>query len=362
LGAHTNDKLSRIFKVGGYWGYGFKDKSAKYGGDVNFVLNRRNEVTLGALYSFDLEETGGISFFDDTHNFLTGENWRDFLVRKMNPTKTLSATMGFRLLRDFKFGLGFHVKTKEASDGYLYEMAQGDGTLVAQDEFRFTQFSAGFRFAFREEFIVTKRSRLSMGTKYPILWLEFTRGINGFLDGEYAYNRIDARLEKSIYTKYLGTTSFVLKGGYIDRSIPATDLFNGNGSYRFFTLFAPGSFGTMRMNEFLSDRYVALYFTHNFGKLLKRWDKFQPEFLITTNAAFGWLKYDEHHVNMDYKTMEKGYYESGILINNLFNLRIYSLGIGAFYRWGPYSYPLFKDNIALKVSITFPLGSMGFGN
>jgi hypothetical protein len=362
LGLHTNDKLSRKFKVGGYWGYGFKDKSAKYGGDASFVINRRHEVTVGALYAYDLMESGGVRFFDDKDNFLTGENWRSFLISRMNPTKDLAATLGFRLLRDFKFGLGFSVITKEATDGYTYQLAEGDGTTVAQDEFRFTRFNAGFRFAFREEFIVTKRTRLSMGTKYPVLWVEYTRGIEGWLDGEYDYNRIDAKIEKTFFTKYLGKTSLAFKGGYVDRAIPATDLFNGNGSYRFFTLYAANSFGTMRMNEFLSDRYAALFFTHNFGKLLKRWEKFQPEFAITTNAAFGWLKYDENHLGINYKTMEKGYYESGFLINNLLDLRVYSLGFGATYRWGPYSYPLFKDNIALKVSITFPLGSMGFGN
>ncbi len=326
LGIHTNDKLSRVFKVGGYWGYGFHDKSAKYGGDVSIVLNRRNEVTWGAQYSFDLQETGGVRFFDDNDNFLTGENWRNFLIQKMNPTRNLSTTLGFRLFRDFKFGLGFKVITKDATDGYQYMVSQGEGPVVTQDQFRFTQVSAGFRFAFREEFIVTKRIRMSLGTKYPILWLEYTRGINGLFDGEYAFNRIDLKVEKSFYTKYLGKTSFMLKGGYIDRAIPATDLFNGNGSYRFFTIFAPNSFATMRMNEFMSDRYLALYFSHNFGKLLKRWKKFQPELLISTNATFGWLKYDENHLNINYKTLEKGYYESGFLINNLLNLRIYSLG------------------------------------
>jgi len=329
---------------------------------VNIVLNRRHEVSLGALYTYDLEETGGTKFFDDSDNFLTGQNWRNFLIQHMNPTKNFTTTLGFRLLRDFKFGLGFHVKTKEASDGYLYQLAASEGTVVAQDEFRFTQVSAGFRFAFREEFIVTKRSRMSLGTKYPVLWLEYTRGIEGFLDGEYGYNRFDAKVEKSFYTKYLGRTSFMIRGGFIDRAIPATDLYNGHGSYRFFTLFAPNSFATMRMNEFLSDRYIALYFTHNFGKLLKRWEKFQPEFLISTNATFGWLKYDENHLNLNYTTLEKGFYESGFLINNLLNLRIYSLGFGAYYRWGPYSYPMFKDNIALKISVTFPLGSLRFND
>ncbi len=356
LGAHTNDKLSRRFKVGGYWGYGFKDKSAKYGADASYVINRRHEVTLGAKYSYDLQEFAGVRFFDDKDNILTGGNWRSFLVSRMNPTRDLAASLGFRLLRDFRFGLDFRVLAKEATDGYTYQVASGDGTAVGEDEFRFTQLGAGFRFAFREEFIVTKRSRISMGTKYPVLWLQYTRGVEGWLDGEYDYNRIDVKIEKSFFTKYLGRTSLVLKGGYVDRAIPATELFNGNGSYRFFTIYAPSSFGTMRMNEFLSDRYAALYFTHDFGKLLKRWEKFQPEFVITTNAGFGWLKYDENHLGINYKTMDKGYYESGFLINNLLNLRIYSLGLGAAYRWGPYSYPLFKDNIAVKFSITFPLG------
>lgn len=361
LGVHTNDRLSRQFKLGGYWGYGFGDKSDKYGGDVSVVLNRRNEVTWGAQYNFDLQETGGVHFFDDNENFLTGENWRNFLIQRMNPTQNLSTTIGFRLLRDFKFGLGFKVITKEASDGYRYLMAQ-EGPTVTQDEFRFTEVSAGFRFAFREEFIMTKRARLSLGTKYPVLWLEYTHGIDGLFDGEYAFSRIDLKIEKLFYTKYLGKTSLVLKGGFIDRALPAANLYNGNGSYRFFTIFAPYSFATMKMNEFLSDRYVALYFTHNFGKLLKRWKKFQPEFLISTNATFGWLRYNENHLNINYKTLEKGFYESGFLINNLLNLRIYSLGIGAYYRWGPYSYNMFKDNIALKVSITFPLGSIGSNN
>lgn len=362
LGVHTNDKLSRVFKIGGYGGYGFKDKEWKYGGDVSVVLNRRNEITIGAHYTYDLQEFAGVRFFDDKDNYLTGENWRSFLVSRMNPAKDLGATLGFRLLRDFKFGLGFRMVTKQATDGYQYQIAQGEGNTVALNEFRFTQASAGFRFAFREEFIVTKRTRMSMGTKYPVLWFEYTRGIEGWLDGEYAYNRIDAKIEKSFFTKYLGKTSLLLKGGYVDRAIPATELFNGNGSYRFFTIYAPNSFGTMRMNEFLSDRYLALYFTHDFGKLLKRWKKFSPELAITTNAAFGWLKYDENHLGINYKTMEKGYYESGLLINNLLNLRVYSLGLGAVYRWGPYSYPMFKDNIAVKVSLTFPIGNMSFGN
>lgn len=360
LGAHTNDKLSRAFKAGGYWGYGFKDDDAKYGADVQVTINRRHEVTAALSFFDDLAETGGTRFFDDRDNYLTGQNWRNFLVNRMNPTKNISADLGFRLLRDFKFGLGLHANNKQSPDDYRFAHTI-DNKVYPESDFDFLEFSAGFRFAFREEFIVTKRTRMSLGTKYPVLWIQYTRGFESDFQGNYGFNRFDIKIEESFYLKYLGQTQLQFRGGYIDQPLPESNLYNGNGSYRFFTIFAPNSFATMRMNEFLSDRYIALFVTHNFGKLLKRWNKFQPELLISTNASFGWLKYDGYHLNLNYKTMERGYFESGFLVNNLLDLRVYSLGVGAFYRWGPYSYPMFKDNIALKVSISFPFGNMNLG-
>lgn len=360
LGAHTNAKLSRIFKVGGYFGFGFKDNNWKYGADGSVVLNRRNEVEFGLSYFDDVTETGGTKFFDDKDNFLTGQNWRNFLIEKENPTEDVSATLGFRMLRDFKVGLGFHVNTKDAIDNYRFGYSV-DGMTILQDVFNFTEITAGFKFAFREKFIVTTRSRISMGTKYPIVWFQYTRGLDGVLGGDYGYDRFDLRVEKSFYIKYLGKTTLQLRAGLIDKSLPESNLYNGNGSYRFFIIYCPNSFGTMRMNEFLSDRYAALYFSHNFGKLLKRWEKFQPELVVMQNIGFGWLKYNENQYNVSYKTMEKGYYESGFSIDNLLNLRIYSLGFGAMYRWGPYTFPQFSDNISLKISIVFPIGNMKMG-
>jgi hypothetical protein len=52
--------------------------------------------------------------------------------------------------------------------------------------------------------------------------------------------------------------------------------------------------------------------------------------------------------------MEKGYYESGLLINNLFNMGLYNIGVGVFYRYGPYALSETKDNFAYKVTVVFP--------
>jgi hypothetical protein len=113
----------------------------------------------------------------------------------------------------------------------------------------------------------------------------------------------------------------------------------------------------MRSNEFLSNKYASLYLYHDFGYLLfkgKKW--FHPEFALSQNIGFGWLDHPEKYdyISTEPKEMNLGYYESCLLINNLVNLRVYTIGIGAFYRWGPYSLDNVGDNFAYKISMIFP--------
>jgi len=354
LGIHTNDRVSRWFRVGGFYQYSFAISTSKYGADVNFLVSRRNDVNIHAAYFYDLIESGGVWFFDDNRSTLSG-NWANLLITKLDRTQSFSAGITFRtmkyllwdvtLLRQFKKSTTFDLATYE-----------GDATIL-DNEFVFTEVSAGFKWAHKEKFLQTVETKLSLGTNYPVVWFNYTRGIKGFLGGEFDYNRIDLKVRKTFKLKYLGDFSFQVNAGYVDQPIPACNLYNGNGTYRLITLFAPGTFATMRSNEFLSNGYVALYLYHDFKTLLfkgKKW--FHPEPAISQNIGFGWL---EHRDRYTYSTdnlreMNLGYYETGLLINNLVNLRLYTIGIGAFYRWGPYSFDRAGDNFAYKVSVIFP--------
>ena len=48
--------------------------------------------------------------------------------------------------------------------------------------------------------------------------------------------------------------------------------------------------------------------------------------------------------------MEKGYFESGIVIDGILANPMAKLGLGVFYRYGPYSLPNVWDNFAWKYS------------
>jgi len=110
----------------------------------------------------------------------------------------------------------------------------------------------------------------------------------------------------------------------------------------------------MRSNEFLSDKYVSLFLSHNFGKLLFREGKlFNPQLMLVTNIAFGMLSNPENHHNYDFNTLEKGYYESGFLIRKILDFSIYDLGLVVLYRYGPYGFDNVSKNFAYKISLFY---------
>ena len=107
-----------------------------------------------------------------------------------------------------------------------------------------------------------------------------------------------------------GTTNICMTGGIVNKNIPYPEIYSGHGSYDKFAIETENSFATMRMNEFLSDRFVSVFFRQNLGCLLLKTKKFKPGIVLCTNIGFGELKYDHNHEGISYNTLEKGYYES----------------------------------------------------
>jgi len=352
IGLHTNERISQTFSTGGYIRYGIKDGRFKFGGDLGVNLYRKWDLTWKAQYMNDVMETSGVTFWDEDYRLNNMDNFRDFHIQRMDDAEYYSTSLGFRTFKFMNVHLGLSKTNKIVTNNYTYTISEGD-INIHFDRFDFTELSLGLRYAYGEKFIQNMRKKISLGTNYPIVWFQYSHGLEGFLHGGYEYNRYDIKVEKSFYTNYLGKTSLKLVGGYVDSDIPYTNLYNGNASWRSFSLHAPNSFATMRMNEFLSNKYVAFYFQHDFEKLLFKGGMFKPEFAIVTNLGFGWLDFKKSHHNIRYKTMEKGFYESGLLINNILNLQLYSLGVGAFYRYGPYTFKNGWENVGAKLTLKF---------
>jgi hypothetical protein len=68
--------------------------------------------------------------------------------------------------------------------------------------------------------------------------------------------------------------------------------------------------------------------------------------------AFGTLEHKDRHFGLNYKTLEKGFFESGIELNQIYK----GLGLVGFYRYGPNGLLKLEDNIAIKLSYILDLG------
>ena len=92
-------------------------------------------------------------------------------------------------------------------------------------------------------------------------------------------------------------------------------------------------------------------FKHAFNRVTL-FKKIKPSLVIVSRMAWGDLDNPEQHLGLGFKTLNKGFFESGIELNQIFN----GLGLTTFFRYGPNQLPKIEDNIAVKLSYVLNLG------
>ncbi len=353
LSLHNNAKISDKIIVGGYFAYGFKDKEYKYGGDLSVVVSKPREISIGVSYSDDVTESGGLSFYKQ--NSLFNDSYLQSLyVKRMDRTISEEAFLKFKTFRYMKAKLFLNYSQKSITNDYRFEVEK-ENLPELVDHFNFTELGLNLYYCYKEKFIKTPYLTMSMGSKFPTVFFNYSRGFNNILNGDYQYDRFDIKIKKSFLIKNLGTTSFQLQSGYINGNLPYCNLYTGIAAFRKdYNIFVQNSFTTMRMNEFLSNRYAALFLSHSFGNLLLKIKKFTPEFVVATNLCIGDLNNPLKHFNVDFSTLDKGYIESGLLIKNIFrSSNGIQIGIGAFHRYGYYSLSKTIDNFSFIITADY---------
>ncbi len=350
LGIETSNKLSPWVTIGGYYAYGFKDEENKYGGFGKLLLNRRHQISLEGRYEHDVREPGELRF-QKPFGLINSDNFRDVLRWRMDYLDSYSARLNFRILKHFTVGIVGNQMQFHSASGY--EVNQDN--LNSPTEFITNELGAEVKFVWKETFMETPRGLLPLSFGYPLIWLNYYRGIPQY-EGQFSYNRYEMRIDYQILYRTVGRTNITLNSGLLSGDVPTPLLQfapGGNGKY---PLDATNSFAAMHLYEFVSDRYAYAFIRHNFGSLFwKPKSKFfKPQFALVQNVAFGDYKPKAMHVFPDnqHKTLSKGYFESGLLINGMLSNPIYSLGLGAYYRWGNYSLPTWKENFALKLTLS----------
>ena len=332
----TNDRFSRHFRLSGFGGYWTRLKDFDYGFEGKWLIDPERQMELGWRHAHQSSAMGEFGGFDEGESLFSENAYRyTFYENVMARGDWAEWFYTSRFARHFKAFLTFGF-----GDRHYY--LQPFDTMPSA---HFTNAEVKLRFAYKEKFVGTTKGIRSMGTDYPVVWLSYQRSFKDVLGGEYNYDRFKLQVEKDFQTHYWGKSSVLLQAGYASESCPIMETFNLLGSYEPFGLYSPGSFATMRENEFFCDRFLSLFLCHDFQGTLwspnSQW--FKPQLSLVTDLGWG------------VPTLEQGYFESGFVVKGLLSMPLVNIGAGVFYRYGAYAYPSVFDNFAFKYSMTFEL-------
>lgn len=352
FGGVTNDRFSKHIQINGYTAYGTKDGTFKHSIGTAVNLNTYSNTWLSTSYTNDVREIGTTLFSVDKRpykiydprplnisTFYNYETWRTFLETKIIP-KTESFLEIAHADIEPKFNYVFNL------NGKLYSRYTMTTAIIS---LQWNPFS---------DYMQTPTGRVEVEKRFPKFTLQFTQSLPKVWGNDFTFSKIDFKTEYE--KKYLNgqKTNLLFQAGYATGEIPLTHLYNTSPNnitketiIQRITFASKNSFETMYFNEFFSNEFVYFQFKHGFKRvtILK---KVKPTLVLVSRMGWGDIKNPEQHVGLDYKTLNKGYFESGIELNQIFN----GFGLVGFYRYGPNQLPKFQDNIAIKLSFILNFG------
>lgn len=350
LGLYSGKRIIPWMSAGGYVAYGFKDKGMKHGANATFFLYKKRDVRLFAGYSNDVIRAG-YQEFPGRRLFGSSEMYKNLFANLFDLQEKWEVSLSGRATSSLFLHLGGSHQNRESAYDYLFTPHASDAAAISYSRYTFSELSFTMHYAYRQRLSQAFDLVLPVEKKYPQIWFNLRKGVTGFYSGTLDYIKLETLIEFSRFIRNFGRTGLVLRGGWTDANLPLGLLFNGYGVNGRWALSTHNTFETALPNEFIHDRYAAFFFTHNFGSLLFRYKKFEPQFEVALNGGVGTMISPRSHREIGFTQMEQGYYETGLRINNILKTTFSSIGVAAFYRMGAYSLPTQRDNFAFKISL-----------
>ncbi|MFN7331474.1 MAG: DUF5686 family protein, partial [Flavobacterium sp.] len=352
FGGTTNTRFSEKYKIGAYVAYGLKDDAFKYHIAPSLLLDAETNSWASVSYTDDVAEIGQIQFATESRRFRIYDP-RPINISTFYNHKTASAYWESKYIP--KTDLYAGISRSAIAPRFDYQYQQGNQLL---SEYTLTTLQLAVQWNPFSSYMQTSTGRLEINKRYPKFTLQLTQAFDQLLGADFQFSKIDFRINHEI--KYLSgqETGFILQSGLVFGEAPLTHLYsiapnnlNRDALLKRITIAGKNSFETMFFNEFFSSRYISFQARHTFNKVKIAY-RIKPEISVVTRMAFGTMENRERHLGFTYKTLEEGYFESGVEVNQLFK----GFGITFFTRYGPYGLPKFEDNLSLKVSYNLDLG------
>lgn len=267
FGGRTSSKFSRWYELQGYVAYGFKDEKFKYSvGFKTFISKKPHRQLVGMTYKSDYEILG------QSQNGFSQDNLFASLFRTSPLTNLTRVDQTYAWYeREWIDGLSSKItligRTITPLAANVYKYYKRDGSIADKENIRNTELRLNIRFAYKEKFISGDFTRISLGTKWPVLQINYSKSLQNAFRGEYDYQKVVLNVSDRVrLISLLGYTDYIAEAGKIFGTVPfpLMELHGGNETYVYDYM----SYNMMKYYEFASDQYASLGVFHHFEGLL----------------------------------------------------------------------------------------------
>jgi hypothetical protein len=267
MALRTSNRFSTKVELNGFLIYGFGDQKFKYGGSVRWKLKNSPRSMMRFAYRKRIEILGLSSSIGDIGNSFT-----TLLTFGPLDKLTMVEKGEVSLEKDWSFDMRtFHAvewKRFESLQTSDYRRVEpGSGDTVAVNSLTSFEVRNQIMFTKEEKFLNGQFDRTSIGSKYPIISLTHTWGIqNDFLESEYNFHRLDFVWDHRPRLGMFGRLQYSIYAGKIFGQVPYPFLQIHPGNQSLFL--QKTGFNLMRYYEFISDEWVGMNFEHRLQGLI----------------------------------------------------------------------------------------------
>lgn len=352
LGISTNNRLSPYFKLFGYGAYGTKDGVFKSQFGSSFRVSKNTDTWISGSFTDDITEFADLTLLADNKRFKLYDP-RPFNLSTFYNHQSYELTFESKFISKIETTLKINRSRINPLFNYAYNTPNETHKV-----YNLTLATLSLEWSPNSKFLQAPQEILEVEKGFPKVILQISHAIPNILSDNIEFTKIDARIYQE--KKHLSgqKTTFLLQAGVSLGNAPLSHLYSvapnnldREAILSRITFANKTSFETMYFNEFYSDRYSLFQLKHYFNKLQIS-KSIKPTLILGSKVAFGDFSHPENHQGIAFKTMDRGFYESGFELQNIFK----GFGLSTYYRYGPYQLEKFDRNIAIKLSFTLNLG------
>ncbi|WEK69961.1 MAG: DUF5686 family protein [Candidatus Chryseobacterium colombiense] len=342
-GLKLNENFNKTFSPDGYFGYGFKDHTWKYGLGLDVKLSQKRTSVFRIDYVDDVFAAG--RFSNNMWDMMMKVS--DMNLDLHNGTFYKNQKWGASFLYDISNSLSVKVTANKEKQKALFDYQYKN----LGNSFDNTSATLSLKFAPNDKNIMTPSGKYTYEKGYPQLFMNYEKGFEA-LGGDLDYSRLDALIIHQFRSK-LGYTNIKLFGGISSGNAPIWKNFeiagqnDANVDHWYSNISTPSNLGfaTMPSGTFFADKFAAFKISQSLPFRFKTIGARYSSIDLEYQAAIGNLKNRENH-QFQFQVLDHYYQEVGLTWNRFLGR---SFGVGFSYRLGYYQTSQFKDNFGIKI-------------